>query len=330
MPRLRLWINIQSQQRFQRNIGQAFAAKIGKVAATDLLDAHLAVAVEQDLADRRSRHREFLPAGPHRQTRNDRERQRDAQDHAQTPSRMVLEIDRAADPLDIGSDDVHAYAAPGNGADMVGGGKPRREDQFEPGAFAKARDFGRIADARSQRAGDELFGIDSAAVIADLDQDLVARLARGNAQPPGFGLADNPPRGRRFDAMIDRVADDMGERVADHLDHLAIELHIAARCAQIDLLAEVCAQIAHQPGQRRKDALDPLHPRLADGVAHVGDAGGEPLESVFQRGAVLLVAQAAGDFVARQYHVRHAVHQMIDQLQRNADRPNNRLPARLV
>ena len=33
--------------------------------------------------------------------------------------------------------------------------------------------------------------------------------------------------GRRFDTVINSVADDTGQRIADHLDHLAIEFDVA-------------------------------------------------------------------------------------------------------
>ena len=44
-----------------------------------------------------------------------------------------------------------------------------------------------------------------------------------------------------LDAVVDGIADDVGQRIADHLDHLAIELDVAAFDIDQDLLAELGA-----------------------------------------------------------------------------------------
>ena len=60
------------------------------------------------------------------------------------------------------------------------------------------------------------------------------------------------PLGGRLDAMIDRVADDVGQRIADHLDHLAIELDVAAVDIDQHLLAELGRQVADHARQSRR------------------------------------------------------------------------------
>ena len=57
-------------------------------------------------------------------------------------------------------------------------------------------------------------------------------------------LSDLPAATRsagRLDAMIARVADHVGERILDQLEHLAVELGLLAVHDEIDLLAEVLA-----------------------------------------------------------------------------------------
>ena len=70
-----------------------------------------------------------LAAGADRQRGNDGQGQRHAEREADALARPAFEIDDAADPLDIGADDVHADAAAGNGGDLAGGRQAGLEDQ---------------------------------------------------------------------------------------------------------------------------------------------------------------------------------------------------------
>ena len=153
------------------------------------LDARRVAAGADDLVDRRARNGEVLAAGADGQRGNDRERQRHAQGDADARApRWLSIIDAAADPLDIGAHHVHADAAAGNRGDRVGGRQARLEDQVE---LAARRDIRCDARPRSAAAGERACAtsrsrIDAAAVVGDLDQDLVARLARRDAsgRPP--------------------------------------------------------------------------------------------------------------------------------------------------
>ena len=74
-----------------------------------------------------------------------------------------------------------------------------------------------------------------------------------------------------LDAMIDRVADDVGQRIADHLDHLAVELDVAAVDIDHHLLAELGGQVADHARQADEQIFDALHAGAGDRVAHFGD-----------------------------------------------------------
>src|SRR3546814_19241072 len=68
--------------------------------------------------------------------------------------------------------------------------------------------------------------------------------------------------------MVDAVADDMGERIDDHLDHFPVHLDIAALQAKVDALAQIPAKVAHHARDGGEQPVDALHPRLGNGVAH--------------------------------------------------------------
>ncbi len=119
--------------------------------------------------------------------------------------------------------------------------------------------------------------------------------------------------------MIDRIADDVGQRIADHLDHLAVELNVAAVHHEQNLLGKLGREIAHHARQRGEQPVDPLHAGARDRFAHLGDAGGEALERSVDHRVTAPIAQPAREFIARQHHVRHARHHPIEQIDWKAD-----------
>ena len=173
--------------------------------------------------------------------------------------------------------------------------------------------------AQGERLPDQGRAVDAAAVVAI---SIRIWLPAWRAETGAAGLAGLPavdPILGRLEAMVDRVADDMGQRIADHLEHLAIELDVAAVHFEPDLLAELGGKIADHARQRRKQAVDPLHSGAGDGVADLGDAAGHALESRLDRDVARHVAQAAGELVAGKHRIRDAAHHPVEQIDREPD-----------
>ena len=93
------------------------------------------------------------------------------------------------------------------------------------------------------------------------------------AQEADFALAVLEASGGLFDPVIDGIADDVGQRIADHLDHFAVELDLSSLEIDHDLLAQFIGQIAHEARKRGKQMFEPLHPHPGDGCAHIGKDG---------------------------------------------------------
>ena len=232
-----------------------------------------------DLLDGRTRNCEMLAGDRHRESRDDGQRQRDAQGHARAFAELAVDLDDAADPLDVRPDDVHADTAPRDGGHLVGGGKAGLEDQRELLALGQVRGLGLVDDPGGDRLLDQFLAVHAAAVVVNVDEDLVARLTRRDGENADFALAGLQAIGRKLDAVIDRVADDVGQRIADHLDHLAIELDVAPLDIDQHLLAQLGGEVADHARQADKQILDPLHAGAGNRVAHLGDDRGETLES---------------------------------------------------
>ena len=63
---------------------------------------------------------------------------------------------------------------------------------------------------------------------------------------------------RRLDAVVDRVADDVGQRIAEPLDDRAVDLGRLAGHLEPDLLAGLGRQLAHQPRHALEHRADRL------------------------------------------------------------------------
>ena len=79
-------------------------------------------------------------------------------------------------------------------------------------------------------------GIDAGAVVADLDDDPAAAMLGAEVDRALFVLAGGQAVGRRLDAVVDRVADDVGQRIAEPLDDRTVDLGRFAGHLEPDLL----------------------------------------------------------------------------------------------
>jgi hypothetical protein len=208
----------------------------------------------------------------------------------------------------------------GDCGDFLCGRQAGLEHQRKPLALSQQRRLGLADHAACDCLLGQARAVDAAAVVGDVDQDLVARLARRDAEQPDLALARLQPLGRLLDAMVDGVADDVGQRIADHLDHLAVELDVAAVDVDQHLLAEFGRQVTDHSRQADEQILDALHPRAGDRVAHFRDDPGKPLECPVDGDVGRILAQPPGKLVPRQHHVGDAAHHPVEQLDRQADR----------
>ena len=70
----------------------------------------------------------------------------------------------------------------------------------------------------------------------------------------------------RLDAVVHRVAHQMGERIGDFLHHRLVELGVGAADLQLDVLAQLGRGIPHHPGEALEGLADGHHPQLQRAV----------------------------------------------------------------
>ena len=119
--------------------------------------------------------------------------------------------------------------------------------------------------------------------------------------------------------MIGAVAHEMGERILDQFEHLAVELGLGAAHFKFDLLAEFGAQIAHDARQFLPRIADRLHARLHHAFLKLGGDVGQPLQRHLEIG-IFVPAHDLEKLVARQHQLRDRGHQMIERVDADADR----------
>src|SRR2546425_9953634 len=85
------------------------------------------------------------------------------------------------------------------------------------------------------------------------------------------GLAAAPPLGRRLDAVVHRVAQQVEQRVAQLVQDGAVELDLFALHAERHLLAQFPREIAHQAGEAVEYLPHRRHPRLDRSEEHTSE-----------------------------------------------------------
>src|SRR3546814_5554370 len=112
---------------------------------------------------------------------------------------------------------------------LVLGGEAGFEDEIEPLEFGEFVQFALGSRTVLDEAADKLVGIDAAAVVEEFDDDLIARLTRRYGEAAVLALARGAALGGGFDTVIERVADDVAQRIAQ--DRKSTRLNSSHSCA---------------------------------------------------------------------------------------------------
>ena len=128
------------------------------------------------------------------------------------------------------------------------------------------------------------------------------------------GLAGGEARLGSLDAVVDGVAHQVHQRIADLLEHGLVELGAVAGEAQLDLLAEALAQVAHQARKAVEHEADGQHAHAHDAFLQLAHVALELAQGVAQ-----LVGLAA--FERRRELAQHRLrdHQLADRVQQLVD-----------
>ena len=202
-----------------------------------------------------------------------------------------VDVDDAADQLDIGLHHIHADAAAGHRGDRLRRREAGMEDELRHLGVGHLVDLGLARDVALHGLAADGGEIEALAVIGDLDRDRATFVIGGEADRAAGRLAGRLPVGGGFDAVVGRIAHHVGERVLDDLEDLTVQLGLGAAHDELDLLAEFRRQVANHARQLLPGIADRLHARLHDAFLQLGRHMAEALQGNLVGGIVV----ATGD-----------------------------------
>ena len=232
-----------------------------------------------------------------------------------------VDVDRAADPLDVGLHHVHADAAAGHVGDLASAVE-------KPGWKTSAMMSRGVHRRRPARRGarpllDGLLrdplDVDAGAVVGDLDRDVAALVVRPQRERALRVLARGDPRA---------PASSMPWSTALRTRWVSGSLTASSRLRSSSVslpcmtswtcLPQRVRQVADHPRQLRPDVVDRLHAGLHDALLQLAGDQVEPLGGADQR-RVAGLRHAADELVAGQHQLADQVHQAVEQVDVDPD-----------
>ena len=311
---------VDLQELLQVHQRQQLVAQPQDRGVLDALDAVFGVGPRpHQFDDRQLRDRKAVAGGFHDQGRDDGQGQRDLDGDGRALAGHRLDVDGAADLVDIGAHHVHADAAAGDRGDGSRGREARREDELVDLGFRHLLQIGLGDQTVLDRLGLDPLGVEAAAVVGDADDDVAAFMVGGQPDGALLGLAAGDALGGGLQTMVGGVAHHVRQGILDQVEHQAVEFGVGAVHFEFDLLAEFAGEVADDARQLLPGVADRLHPRLHDAFLQLGGDVGEPLQRHLELGVLV----AAGDFqklVAGQDQLGHHRHQVFQRVDVDADR----------
>src|SRR5207244_5664624 len=122
-----------------------------------------------------------------------------------------------------------------------------------------------------------------------------------------------------FDAVVDGVADQVQQRIADLFDHRTIELGVLALDDEVDLLALLTRDIAYDARQPTENGLERQHARLHNLLLQlVGDAA-DVLRGLLQVGQYAVIAEPVDEGIAELDQTGAINDQLADEIEQGVE-----------
>src|SRR5690606_321333 len=126
-------------------------------------------------------------------------------------------------------DHVHPDAAAGDGAHLRSGAEAGRKDELVDRFPAQAAGLVRTDQPALDGLAENFFGVEPPSVVGDLDVNVVLLMIGVQAYFPPGALPLLAALLRGLDAVIDRVAQEVDQGIANLFDHRAVEICFVPR-----------------------------------------------------------------------------------------------------
>ena len=163
----------------------------------------------------------------------------------------------------------------------------------------------------------DAFAIQTGAVVADFDVHLAAFVKSPQDQPAGRIFAGLDTVLGKFDAVVDRIAHQMRERILDRLDDSLIELGLLAFHLDVHLFAAAKGDVAH-----RARELAQILPIGCIRVFMTSSCSSVAIRFMRWETACRPASRGVGDLqklIARQHQLADERHQLVEKAHRDAN-----------
>ncbi|MNS25626.1 hypothetical protein D3C72_575240 [compost metagenome] len=188
----------------------------------------------------------------HHQAAHHRQGQRHLKVETTALARRLLQHHRAAQLPDHVLHRIQADAATGHLGDLVAQTETGQEQERQQFLFAQLSGGFREGQISFNDAATELFQVHAVTVVAQFKHQQTGLMGRAQANQTFRRLAGQQALLRGFDAVVDRVAQQVSQRRFELFQYVAIDLGLFAFNFQAHLFAQIAPQIPdhpHLPGQ---------------------------------------------------------------------------------
>src|SRR6185437_7337260 len=167
------------------------------------------------------------------------------------------------------------------------------------------------------RVNENLVAIDPAAVVLHAHRHHLPFARDRERELPRALLPRAHSVVRLLDAVVRSVAQQVNDRLADLVEHRAIELDLAANQRELDLLAERVRGVADETRETVEHLANRHHAARHDLLVQLGDEPRRLRQRLVERGIGDLVRDV-GEPVARDEQLAREIHEAIEPLQLHA------------
>ena len=178
--------------------------------------------------------------------RGDDQRERNFQNEFGSCARGALNFDFAVEGVQIGADDVETHATAGEFCFDGGSRKAGVEQHVAKFAFGQPAGGFMGDQAAFDCALLDALVIDAATVVFDFNVDVIAAMIGAKDDTTEFRFPGFPANFGHFDAVSDRVANQVNERIGNLLNDVVVEFGFAAGEIEFDLFSGGLRRVANR------------------------------------------------------------------------------------
>ena len=212
-----------------------------------------------------------------------------------------------------------SHAAAGELGDFFRGGESRLQDQIQRLGPGQAGCLLGFQQSLGQGALPDFFRINASPVVEDLDDHLVALVI--SAQPQGSlrPLAGAHALRGRLDAMADRIAHQVGQRLGDRIQNALVEIGLPAPDDQLHFFSALSRNVTDHARKAAKQLIDRHHANLHDRVLQVVQHPPLECHGIGELSAQDIFREALSKFEQRLLQHRFRQDQFADQIEYAVD-----------